>query len=109
VKIIGCSQAAGRVSSANRYLRSRAYDEALTNGTISQREFATDPCRSLFQRVASWFFPKFTDNGSVNIAKLLPLQLHARLRVAEQMPLLRHPPGDWPQSVLDPRTCTRLA
>jgi beta,beta-carotene 9',10'-dioxygenase len=62
--------ASGRVSYANRYLRSRAYEEAMAEGTISQREFATDPCRSLFQRVASWFFPKFTDNGSVNIAKL---------------------------------------
>jgi beta,beta-carotene 9',10'-dioxygenase len=62
--------ASGHVSYANRYLRSRAYEEAMAKGTISQREFATDPCRSLFQRVASWFFPKFTDNGSVNIAKL---------------------------------------
>jgi beta,beta-carotene 9',10'-dioxygenase len=61
--------AAGRVSYANRYLRSRAYEEATAKGKISQREFATDPCRSLFQRVASWFSPTFSDNGSVNIAK----------------------------------------
>lgn len=62
--------AAGRVSYANRYLRSQAYDEAVATGTISRREFATDPCRSIFQRVASWFFPEpFTDNGSVNVAQ----------------------------------------
>jgi beta,beta-carotene 9',10'-dioxygenase len=61
--------AAGRVSYANCYLRSRAYQEATAQGTISHREFATDPCRSLFQRVASWFSPRFTDNGCVNIAK----------------------------------------
>jgi carotenoid cleavage dioxygenase-like enzyme len=60
--------AAGRVSYANRYLRSRAYEEAMAKGRISCGEFATDPCRSLFQRVASWFSPKVTDNSSVNIA-----------------------------------------
>jgi len=61
---------AGRVSYLNRYLHSQAYEEAIATGTISRREFATDPCRSIFQRVASWFFPEpFTDNGSVNIAQ----------------------------------------
>lgn len=60
----------GRVSYVNRYLRSQAYQAALATGTISRREFATDPCRTLFQRVASWFVPEpFTDNGSVNIAR----------------------------------------
>lgn len=62
--------AGGRVSYINRYLRSQAYQEASATGVISRREFATDPCRTLFQRVASWFFPEpFTDNGSVNIAR----------------------------------------
>lgn len=61
--------AAGGVSYASRYLHSRAYDEALAKGTISRSEFATDPCRSLFQRVVSWFSPQFTDNGCVNVAR----------------------------------------
>ena len=61
--------AAGRVSYANRYLRSHAYEEAMAKGRISRGEFATDPCRSLFQWVASWFSPKVTDNSSVNIAQ----------------------------------------
>ena len=61
--------AGGRVSYANRCLRSQAYEEAMAKGGISRGEFATDPCRSLFQRVASWFSPKFTDNSSVNIAQ----------------------------------------
>lgn len=61
--------AAGRVSYRNRYLHSQAYDEAAATGKISRREFATDPCRSIFRRVASLFFPEpFTDNGSVNVA-----------------------------------------
>jgi beta,beta-carotene 9',10'-dioxygenase len=62
--------AAGRVAYANRYLRSQAYIEATTAGRISRGEFATEPCRTLFQRVASWFSPKFTDNCNVSVNKL---------------------------------------
>lgn len=62
--------AGGRVSYQNRYLRSQAYEAAEASGEISRREFATDPCRSIFQRAMSWFFPEpFTDNGSVNVAQ----------------------------------------
>lgn len=59
----------GRVAYANRYLHSGAYEEAMATGKISRSEFATDPCRSLFQRVASWFSPKLTDNSCVNFAE----------------------------------------
>ncbi|SFL82910.1 Carotenoid cleavage dioxygenase [Nitrosomonas communis] len=61
--------AAGRISYVNRYLRSQAYEEAMAKGKVSRGEFATDPCRSLFQRVASWFSSKVTNNSSVNIAQ----------------------------------------
>ena len=61
---------AGRVAYANRYLRSQAYLEATATGRISRGEFATDPCRTLFQRVAAWFAPQFTDNGNVSVNKL---------------------------------------
>lgn len=62
--------AGGRVSYANRYLHSHAHDDALASGAISYREFATDPCRTLFARALAVFFPApFTDNGSVNIAQ----------------------------------------
>jgi beta,beta-carotene 9',10'-dioxygenase len=60
---------AGRVSYANRYLSSQAYKEAMAKGKISRGEFATDPRRSLLQRVASWFSSTVTDNSSVNIAQ----------------------------------------
>ena len=60
----------GRVAYANRYLRSRSYLEATATGKISRGEFATDPCRTLFQRVAAWFSPKFTDNCNVSVNKL---------------------------------------
>jgi beta,beta-carotene 9',10'-dioxygenase len=62
--------AAGRVSYANRYLRSRAYREATETGKISRAEFATDPCRTLFQRVAAFFSPRVPDNCNINVARL---------------------------------------
>jgi beta,beta-carotene 9',10'-dioxygenase len=60
--------AEGRVSYANRFLRSKAYCEAERTGKISYREFATDPCRTLFGRVAAIFNPRFTDNCAVNVS-----------------------------------------
>jgi len=59
----------GQVSYANRFLRSEAYREAEA-GRISYGEFATDPCRSIFKRVATMFKPKFSDNCNVNLTRL---------------------------------------
>ncbi len=59
----------GRVSYANRFLRSDAYREA-ERGRISYSEFATDPCRSLFKRAATLFRPTLTDNCNVNLTRL---------------------------------------
>ncbi len=60
----------GQVSYANKYLQCRAYDEARANGRITYSEFATDPCRSMFQRIQSVFSPKITDSAKVSIAKI---------------------------------------
>src|SRR5438477_5649020 len=51
------SFAGGSVSYANRFLESRAYSAAREGGHIAYAEFATDPCRTLFRRVASLFAP----------------------------------------------------
>jgi beta,beta-carotene 9',10'-dioxygenase len=64
------SFADGAVSYANRFLQSRAYRAAREQGTIVYSEFATDPCRSLFQRVTAMFAPKVTDNANVNLTRL---------------------------------------
>jgi beta,beta-carotene 9',10'-dioxygenase len=61
---------AGGVSYANRFLETRAYRAARDSDRISYAEFATDPCRSLFQRVATIFSPKLSDNANVNLVKL---------------------------------------
>jgi beta,beta-carotene 9',10'-dioxygenase len=61
----------GRVSYANRFLQSRAYEASRSEGRIAYSEFATDPCRTLFQRVASFFAPPvFGDNANVNLTRL---------------------------------------
>ncbi|MGI0018314.1 MAG: carotenoid oxygenase family protein [Nitrosotalea sp.] len=60
----------GKVSYANKFLESKAYQSAIETDKISYREFATDPCRSIFKRVSSMFSTKFTDNANVNITKI---------------------------------------
>jgi beta,beta-carotene 9',10'-dioxygenase len=67
--------AEGRVSYANRFLRGGSYCEAERKGRIARGEFATDPCRTLFQRVATLFTRRtltdnVTDNANVNVAAL---------------------------------------
>src|SRR5687767_8859546 len=62
----------GRVSYANRWLRSRQFEAVERDGRIAYSEFATDPCRSIFKRVTTMFDPvaAVSDNGVVNVAKL---------------------------------------
>jgi beta,beta-carotene 9',10'-dioxygenase len=57
----------GAVTYMSRFLESDAFQAAKRTGKISYAEFATDPCRTLFGRVASWFDPRFTDNCCVNV------------------------------------------
>ena len=59
----------GRVSYASAFLKSKSFDEAQAQGRISRPEFATDPCRSIFGRICSTFFPRRTDNANVNVAR----------------------------------------
>jgi beta,beta-carotene 9',10'-dioxygenase len=57
----------GAVTYANRFLRGDSYCEAAAKGSLARGEFATDPCRTLFQRVAAVFSPHLTDNCNVNV------------------------------------------
>ena len=58
----------GGVSYANRFLQGNAFRAAEATGEIAYGEFATDPCRTLFGRIAAIFHPKLTDNCCVNVA-----------------------------------------
>jgi beta,beta-carotene 9',10'-dioxygenase len=63
--------AAGAVSYANRFLQSRAYRAARDDGRIAYSEFATDPCRTLFKRIATAFSPPTSgENANVNLTRL---------------------------------------
>src|SRR4051794_12739672 len=60
----------GSVSYASRFLDTDARRKALESGGAAISGFATDPCRSLFQRVQSVFSPELTDNANVNLTRL---------------------------------------
>src|SRR6266496_2675070 len=63
--------AGGAVSYANRFLASPAFRGAREQNRIVYSEFASDPCRSLFKRVATAFSPPaFGDNANVNLTRL---------------------------------------
>src|SRR3954454_3144072 len=59
----------GRVSYANRFLRSEAFERSERGDGIGLG-FATDPCRAIFKRVQTLFSPDFTDNANVNLMRL---------------------------------------
>jgi carotenoid cleavage dioxygenase-like enzyme len=63
------SFADGGVGYANRELETRA-DAAVRDGRVAFREFATDPCRSIFRRMVTMFSPNATDNANVNLAQV---------------------------------------
>ena len=58
----------GRVTYASRFLESNAFAAANETGKIAYGEFATDPCRTLFGRVAAIFSQELTANCNVNVA-----------------------------------------
>lgn len=60
----------GRVSYANRFLETKSKRAADETGEITYSEFATDPCRSLFKRIASAFTPALSDNANVNVVEI---------------------------------------
>jgi beta,beta-carotene 9',10'-dioxygenase len=63
------SFADGRVSYRNRFVRGAAHDDA-ERGQISHRQFATDPCRSLFKRFVTSFQTVDAANPNVNVVRL---------------------------------------
>ena len=60
----------GKVSYANKFLQTNFYRNALKQGSVKTRGFATDPCKSIFKRFTSLFSPNSYDNGNVNVTLL---------------------------------------
>ena len=91
----------GRVSYANRFLRTKAY-AAAQEGRVGYREFASDPCRTLFKRMTSLFDPGFTDNAAVNVVRAgeefvamteTPMPVRFDPRTLETLGVAEPPPG----------------
>ena len=60
----------GSVHYKSRFIKSSAYKAAVANQKLAFREFATDPCGSIFNRFCSIFKPNFTTNTCVNVTSL---------------------------------------
>lgn len=62
----------GLVTYSNRFLRTDAYRQVFDNNSIHYQGFASDPCRSLFNKMTTIFFPSSEHtipNANVNVSK----------------------------------------
>ncbi len=59
----------GKIHYTNRYLRSEAYRKVFEEGRLDYTGFATDPCRSLFRYLLTFFFSPI-QNANINVAKI---------------------------------------
>ena len=62
--------ASDTVTYANRSLDSAAHRHVEEEDELGYAEFATDPCRDLFERFFAIFDPDVTDNANVNVTRL---------------------------------------
>lgn len=60
----------GQISYANKFLNTQSYASAMAEGQIVYSEFATDPQRSVWEKVKNVFSPMITDSAKVNVAKM---------------------------------------
>ena len=62
----------GGVSYRSRFIDCAAYRSAQKEGRITYSDFATDPCRTLFQQLQTIFNPdpKITDSAKVNVGQI---------------------------------------
>jgi len=62
----------GNVSYRSRFIDCAAYRSTQKEGRITYSDFATDPCRTLFQQLQTIFNPdpKITDSAKVNVGQI---------------------------------------
>jgi beta,beta-carotene 9',10'-dioxygenase len=95
----------GSVSYGNRFLKGRTERAVRQEGRIAYPEFATDPCRTLFQRVQTLFKggPEFGDSANINVVKLgehflsmteAPISVEFDPRTLESAGVPYMPPGN---------------
>ena len=58
----------GKVDFCCKFLKSKAYQQAEKTGKLRYKEWATDPCKTVFETVKSYLkAPDLTDNGNISI------------------------------------------
>jgi len=92
----------GRVTYTNKFLRSDAYRTVFQERSLDYEGFAKDPCRSLFKRFFTFFFPSShvpIHNANVNVMKLadayvalteVPLPVQFDLQTLETLGVLNY-------------------
>lgn len=63
----------GKVTYTNQYIRSDAYKKVINEGSIDYGTFASDPCRSIFKSLLTYFKPSWDfiiHNANVNVARI---------------------------------------
>lgn len=61
----------GKVCYSNQFLKTDAYRKVFQKGSLNYVGFATDPCSSVFKKLATRFFPEKCrlPNANINVAK----------------------------------------
>ncbi|MCH9631559.1 MAG: Apocarotenoid-15,15'-oxygenase [Chlamydiia bacterium] len=62
-----------KITYSNQFLKTDAYNSVFKEGSLNYEGFATDPCRSVFKDILSYFFSSSEmplHNTNVNVAKL---------------------------------------
>jgi beta,beta-carotene 9',10'-dioxygenase len=90
----------GAVSYANRFLRTPGALASLAAGRITHAEFATDPCRTIFQRVFTQF-GRPASSGNANVS-VLPLGGRALALTETPLPIEFDPETLATLGVVDP-------
>lgn len=63
----------GEVTYSNKFLRTDAYKKVFEEGSLNYEGFAIDPCRSLFKKFFTFFYPSSCEvlhNANINVGKL---------------------------------------
>lgn len=60
----------GQVSYVNRYVRSTAYRHAVEKEQLYGKQFAPDPCASLFGRYFAEYAPNLADNAAISVTRI---------------------------------------
>ena len=64
------SFAAGHVKLSSKFLETEAYTKAISENRVALPEFATNPRRSLWEKLSAVFNQQLTDNANVNIVSV---------------------------------------